>query len=59
MVGPAATTSAAALHLEIPLLNLTGTVDLDTGAYHLTGTVEGEDGDVPVDVSAPCPRAMA
>jgi len=55
MVGPAATTSAAALHVEIPLLNLTGTVDLDTGAYHLTGTVEGEDGDVPVDVSGALP----
>jgi hypothetical protein len=54
-VGPTGSTSGAALHLEIPLLNLTGTVDLDTGAYHLTGTVAGNEGDVPVDVSGTLP----
>jgi hypothetical protein len=48
-----------ALMLEIPLLNLTGTVDLETGAYHLVGTVQGEDGDVPVDVSGSLPDRVS
>ena len=52
----AATSGAAALHLEIPLLNLTGTVDLETGAYHLTGSAEGQNGDVPIDVAGTLPE---
>ncbi len=55
-VGPTGSTSGAALHLEIPLLNLTGTVDLDSGAFHLSGTVTGRDGDIPVDVSGTLPE---
>jgi len=48
-----------ALVLDIPLLNLTGTVDLDTGAYHLTGTVVGQSGDVPVDISGSLPDRIS
>lgn len=46
----------AALMVEIPLLNLTGSVDLDSGAFNLTGTVAGPNGDVPVDVSGTLPE---
>ena len=55
-VGATAGQGRAALRLDIPLLNLVGTVDLDSGAFHLTGTVAGPDGDVPVDVSGTLPE---
>lgn len=55
-VAPAAALGRPALRLDIPLLNLVGTVDLDSGAFHLTGTVAGPDGDVPVDVSGTLPE---
>jgi hypothetical protein len=48
----------AGLHIEFPLLTLTGSVDLDSGAYHLTGTAQSEDGDVPVDVSGQLPASL-
>ncbi|MEO8605609.1 MAG: hypothetical protein ABI629_23775 [bacterium] len=47
----------AGLHMEIPLLTLTGTVDLDSGAYHLTGSAQGSGGDVPIDVSGVLPAS--
>lgn len=49
-------TRGAALRLEIPLLNLVGTVDLDSGAFHFAGTVQGQNGDVPVDISGAMPE---
>ncbi|MBX3028242.1 hypothetical protein KF840_25410 [bacterium] len=49
-------TSGAALRLEIPLLNLTGTVDLDTGAFHFAGTAQGQEGGVPVDIAGAMPE---
>lgn len=57
-VAAAGTRRAPALRIEIPLLNLTGTVDLDSGAYHLTGTAQGDDGPVPVDVSGALPERI-
>jgi len=47
-----------ALQLQIPLVNLSGTVDLDTGEYHLTGSVDGADGPVPIDVSGTLPERL-
>ena len=47
---------AAALRLTIPLLTLTGTVDLETGAYQLSGSFQGPDGDVPINVSGMLPE---
>ena len=55
-VGPTAPARGAALRIDIPFLNLTGTVDLDSGAYHLTGTVPSSEGDVPIDVSGVLPE---
>lgn len=55
-VGAANGLGRAALRLQIPLLNLVGTVDLDSGAFHLSGTVAGPDGEVPVDVSGTLPE---
>ena len=55
-VGPTASQGRAALRLDIPLLNLVGTVDLDSGAYHLTGTVAGPAGNVPVDLTGILPE---
>jgi hypothetical protein len=55
-VGPTTSARGAALRIDIPFLNLTGTVDLDSGAYHLTGTVPSSEGDVPVDVSGVLPE---
>lgn len=51
----AASAGRGGLRIEIPLLHLTGTIDLDSGAFHLTGTADGEDGPVPVDVSGTLP----
>ncbi|MFN8640513.1 MAG: hypothetical protein U0802_02170 [Candidatus Binatia bacterium] len=55
-VGPTASRGRAALRLDIPLLNLVGSVDLDSGAFHLTGTATGPGGDVPIDVSGVLPE---
>lgn len=55
MVGP---TKGAALRLQIPLLNLTGSVDLDTGAFHFAGTAQGENGDIPVDIAGTIPDRL-
>jgi hypothetical protein len=49
-------TTGAALRLEIPLLNLTGTVDLDTGAFQFSGTAQGAEGDIPVDIAGVMPE---
>lgn len=49
----------SAIRLEIPLVNLTGSVDLDSGAYHLTGSVSGPEGPVPIDVSGVLPDRAA
>jgi hypothetical protein len=46
----------AAIRIEIPLLSLSGSVDLDSGEFHLSGTVSGPDGDVPVDISGSLPE---
>jgi hypothetical protein len=54
-VGASAAVGRAALRLDIPGVSLIGTVDLDTGDYHLTGSVAGPDGPVPVDVSGTLP----
>lgn len=50
------TATGAALRLEIPLLNLTGTVDLDTGAFQFSGTAEGAEGDIPVNIAGVMPE---
>jgi hypothetical protein len=44
-----------AVQLNIPFVPLTGTVDLDSGAYHLTGTFDRVDGAVPIDVAGALP----
>jgi hypothetical protein len=47
-----------ALRIDIPFVPLTGTVDLDTGAYDLHGNFNGPDGDVPIDVSGTLPEHL-
>ncbi len=54
MVGPTPA-AGGALRVEIPLLHLTGTIDLDSGAFHFAGTADGVEGPVPVDVSGTLP----
>lgn len=45
-----------ALQLELPLVNLTGFVDLETGAYQLSGAAQTGSGPVPIDVSGVLPE---
>lgn len=45
-----------ALRLELPLVSLTGFVDLETGAYQLSGAAQTGTGPVPVDVSGVLPE---
>jgi hypothetical protein len=45
-----------AIRIDIPFVPLTGTVNLDTGAYDLHGTFNGPDGEVPIDVSGTLPE---
>ena len=40
-VASGAAVARAALRIDVPLLSLSGSVDLDTGSFHLTGTVTG------------------
>jgi hypothetical protein len=58
VVAATAPRGRAALRVQIPLVNLSGTVDLDTGAYHLSGSVEGQTGPVPVDVRGTLPQRI-
>jgi hypothetical protein len=47
-----------AIRIDIPFVPLTGTVNLDTGAYELHGTFNGPDGEVPIDVSGILPERL-
>ncbi|MDX2170264.1 MAG: hypothetical protein SF182_24545 [Deltaproteobacteria bacterium] len=50
-----ASAQGGALRVEIPLLHLTGTIDLDTGAFHFQGTADGVTGPIPVDIGGTLP----
>jgi len=47
-----------AIRIDIPFVPLIGTVNLDTGAYHLHGSFNGPDGVVPIDVSGTLPERI-
>ncbi len=48
-----------ALRISIPFVSITGTVDLETGAYSFSGSYAGPDGPVPIDVSGTLPETFA
>jgi hypothetical protein len=54
-VAPTADVLRPALRIDLPLLSLGGTVDLDSGEFHFSGTVSGPDGDIPIDISGTLP----
>jgi hypothetical protein len=54
MVG-ASGAEGGALRVEIPLLHLTGTIDLDSGAFHFEGTADGIEGPIPVNIGGTLP----
>jgi hypothetical protein len=55
-VAPTADVLRPALRIDLPLLSLGGTVDLDSGEFHFSGTVSGPDGDIPIDLSGTLPE---